>query len=112
MDAIEVETGLKVDLTYEVYSNRLQREHFHEKLGFDPKLFPTEYLTNPRPGIAFVYVCTIQRMRINLFGRPEGLGGTGDADEEEDTGKIEGIPIDGFDCIIADECHRGYTTME
>lgn len=112
MAAFEVEPGLKFDRTYEVYSNRFQREDFDEKLGFDPKLFPTEYLTHPRPGIAFVYVCTIQRMRVNLFGRPEGLGGTGDADEEEDTGKIEGIPIHAFDCIVADECHRGYTAIE
>ena len=27
------------------------------------------YLTDPKPGHAFVYVCTIQRMAINLFGR-------------------------------------------
>ena len=38
-----------------------------EKL--DPKVFRTAYLTNPKPGDAFVYVSTIQRMSINLFGR-------------------------------------------
>ena len=113
MAAFEVEPGLKFDRTYEVYSNRFQREDFDERLKFDPKVFPNEYLTNPKPGIAFVYVCTIQRMRVNLFGQPEGPGGgRGDLDEEEAPGRIEGIPIHAFDCIVADECHRGYTSLE
>src|SRR3989442_15130863 len=51
MAIFEPEPGLKFDRIYEVYSHRFQREDFDEKLGFDPKLFPTEYLTNPRPGI-------------------------------------------------------------
>ena len=38
------------------------------------------YLTDPQPGHAFVYVCTIQRMAINLFGRQAvfGAGRRGD----------------------------------
>ena len=36
---------------------------------------PTEYLTNPKPGHAFVYVSTIQRMAINVLGRGAVFGG-------------------------------------
>jgi type I restriction enzyme R subunit len=51
-------------------------------------------------------------MRIYLFGR-EGMFSSekGDTDEEEDAGKLD-IPIHAFDCVIADECHRGYTSAE
>ena len=57
--AFEPEPGLKFDQIYEVYSQRFQREDFDEKEKFDPKVLPTKYLTNPQPGHAFVYVCTI-----------------------------------------------------
>ncbi|OGV84309.1 MAG: restriction endonuclease subunit R, partial [Lentisphaerae bacterium RIFOXYB12_FULL_60_10] len=57
-----------------------------------------------------VYICTIQRMTINLFGRQVAFGG-GDEDAEEDAERLD-IPIHAFDLIIADECHRGYSTAE
>jgi len=79
---------------------------------FDPKVLPTEYLSDPKSRDSFVYVCTIQRMRINLFGR-EGMFGeaTGDIEEDQEAEKLD-IPIHAFDVIIADECHRGYTAQE
>ena len=50
-------------------------------------------------------------MRINLFGR-RGMFPWTDGDEyEEDAEQID-IPINAFDTIIADECHRGYTSGE
>jgi len=64
-------------------------------------------LTDPKSRDSFVYVCTIQRMRINLFGK-EGMF---DTREDDDADKID-IPIHAFDLIIADECHRGYTASE
>jgi type I restriction enzyme, R subunit len=67
--AFEPEPGLKFDKIYEVYSQRVQREDFDENEKFDPKLLPRQYLEDPKRGQAFVYVCTIQRMAINLFGR-------------------------------------------
>jgi type I restriction enzyme R subunit len=106
----EAEPGLKFDRVYEVYSQRFRREDLEEQ-KFDPKVLPTSYLTNPDLGHAFVYVCTIQRMLINLFGRPEGLGWGSDQDDEPDAGLLN-IPIHAFDAIIADECHRGYTASE
>lgn len=112
MAAFEPEPGLKFDRIYEVYSHRFHREDFDENLRFDPKVLPEHYLTEPKPGSSFVYVCTIQRMAINLFGRPgdTAISG-GDVDEDSEAGKLE-IPINAFDCIIADECHRGYTTLD
>ncbi len=70
--AYEPEPGLKFDRIYETYSQRFQREDFEDETGrpFDPKVMPQEYLTDPDGRHAFVYVSTIQRMRINLFGPP------------------------------------------
>jgi len=108
--AYEPEPGLKFDRIYEVYSQRFQREDFDEGEGprFDPKVLPQEYLTHPDGRHAFVYVSTIQRMRINLFGLPTDVEG----EEMDFEGEQLDIPIHAFDLIIADECHRGYTAAE
>ncbi len=105
--AFEAEPGLKFDRIYEVYSQRFFRDDLDDE-PFDPKVLPTKYLTDPQPDHAFVYVSTIQRMAINLFGRDAILG---DEDADEDAETLN-IPIHAFDVIIADECHRGYTTAE
>lgn len=107
--SFEAEPGLKFDKIYEVYSQRFQKDDFEDD-GFDPKLLPNSYLTEPQLGQAFVYVCTIQRMVINLFGRQEGWTGS-DEDGEEDASQLD-IPIHAFDLVIADECHRGYSSKE
>lgn len=99
--------GLKFDKEYEVYSQRFRKDDFEENEQFDPKVMPNEYLTEPKSRDSFVYVCTIQRMRINLFGKV----GMFDTSEDDDADKID-IPIHAFDLIIADECHRGYTSSE
>src|SRR5574341_370582 len=106
------EPGLKFDKIYEVYSQRFRREDLAEDFKYDPKVLPKDYLENPQPKHTFVYVCTIQRMRINLFGK-EGMfeWEKGDEDLEEEAEKLD-IPIHAFDCVIADECHRGYTSTE
>ncbi len=112
MGTFEAEPGLKFDRTYEVFSQRFRREDLEDQFKFDSKVLPTEYLTDPKARDAFVYVCTIQRMRINLFGLEGAFGtGHGDAEEEADAEALD-IPIHAFDCIIADECHRGYTSAE
>ncbi len=93
----EPEPGLKFDRIYEVYSQRFRREDMPEEFKFDPNVLPPEYLTNPQPQHTFVYVCTIQRMRINLFGR-EGMFSetTGETEVEEDAEKLD-IPMNAFD---------------
>jgi len=108
--SFEPEPGLKFDKIYEVYSQRFQREDFDEDEKFDPKVPPSSYLLNPKQGNAFVYVCTIQRMTINLFGR-DAVFNSGDEAIDDDAEKLD-IPIHAFDVIIADECHRGYSTGE
>jgi type I restriction enzyme R subunit len=108
--SFEPEPGLKFDKIYEVYSQRFHREDFDEKDKFDPRVQPSSYLTDPQPSHAFVYVSTIQRMTINLFGK-DAIFAAGDEELDEDSTKLE-IPIHAFDLIIADECHRGYTSSE
>jgi type I restriction enzyme R subunit len=109
--SFEAEPGLKFDKIYPVYSQRFQQGDFGKDEKFDPNLMPNSLLTDPKLGDAFVYVSTIQRMSINLFGRDAAIrAGDGD-DEEEDAGKLN-IPIHAFDLIVADECHRGYSAKE
>lgn len=112
MASFEAEPGLKFDKIYEVYSQKIQKEDLDENTKFDFKQMPSEYLTDPGSRDAFVYVSTIQRMRINLFGY-EGMFKftSGDQDDDADAPKLD-IPIHAFDVIIADECHRGYTAQE
>ena len=51
-------------------------------------------------------------MARNLFGAEGSFAQVdGDADVEEDADNLD-IPIDAFDLIVADECHRGYTAQE
>ncbi|RYZ26775.1 MAG: hypothetical protein EOP49_43035, partial [Sphingobacteriales bacterium] len=73
-------------------------------------VLPNEYLTKPDASKTFIYVATIQRMAINLLGKDAAIGGE-EKDEETDADKLD-IPIHAFDVIIADECHRGYTSQE
>src|SRR5262249_32681537 len=47
---------------------------------------------------------------INLFGR-QAVFETDTESNEEDAEQLS-IPIHAFDLIVADECHRGYTTAE
>ncbi len=106
--------GNKFNQEYEVYSQRFSREDFGEEDAFDPKLLPNSYLTAPDAAKTFVYVSTIQRMTINLFGWENAFAQeASDPDYEEGAEQLETpIPIHAFDLIIADECHRGYTAKE
>lgn len=106
----EAEPGLKFDQIYEVYSQHFRASELADS-RFDPRVLPTSYLTNPELGQTFVYISTIQRMRINLFGLPDNVNWSSDADDESDAGRLD-IPIHAFDLVIADECHRGYTASE
>jgi type I restriction enzyme R subunit len=107
--SFEPEPGLKFDKIYEVYSQKFRREDL-EGEKFDPKVMPANYLLDPKSDKAFVYVSTIQRMAINLFGRGAAFA-LGDEEEDDDADKMA-IPIHAFDLIVADECHRGYTSAE
>lgn len=104
--------GNKFNQEYEIFSQRFRREDFGDDSPFDPKVLPESYLTNPDAAKTFVYVSTIQRMTINLFGHEKAFAqSSSDPDYEADAAKID-IPNNAFDLIIADECHRGYTSQE
>lgn len=107
----EPEPGLKFNHIYEVYSQRFRQEDFGEDEKFDPSVLDGHYLENPKPGHAFIYVCTIQRMAIGLFGREAAFEQGEDLPDDDETDKLD-IPIHAFDIVIADECHRGYTAAE
>jgi len=81
-----------------------------EDFKFQVKAIPQKELENPDPHHTFVLVCTIQLMRSMLFGKEEFEITSGD-EEYEEVERIE-IPIHTFDVIIADECHKGYTSTE
>jgi type I restriction enzyme R subunit len=107
--SFEAEPGQKFTAIYEVYSQRFRREEV-EGEPFDPNVLPASYLTAPQSTHAFVYISTIQRMTINLFGRGAVFAAP-DEEDEADADKLD-IPIHAFDLVIADECHRGYTGAE
>jgi type I restriction enzyme R subunit len=108
--SFDAEPGRKFDKIYEVYSQRFQKGDLEPDEKFDPKVMPNAYLTDPKPGTAFVYVRTIQRMARYLF--PERSFSARDDEDEYDLPEPLPIPIHAFDLIIADECHRGYTAAE
>ncbi|MDP2172681.1 MAG: DEAD/DEAH box helicase family protein, partial [Candidatus Cloacimonadaceae bacterium] len=105
-------SGNKFNQEYEVYSQRFQKEDFDEDEKFDIQVLPNAYLTAPNESHTFVYICTIQRMAINLFGRENSfVQDASEPDIEEDAETMK-IPNHVFDVIIADECHRGYTAKD
>ena len=108
--AFEPEPNQKFDKLYEVYSNRFQRGDFGDDESFDSKVLPKKYLLAPEAKHVFVYVCTIQRMAVSILGRQAVFSGDGN-EIDEDVEQLP-IPIHAFDVIIADECHRGYTSTE
>ncbi len=105
--AFETPEGLKLNQDYEVYSQKFKREDLDEDTKFDPQVLPEAYLTNPQEKHAFIYVSTIQRMSINLLGKEA----VSDFEYDVEANKLD-IPINTFDIIIADECHRGYSAKE
>ncbi len=107
ISAFETPEGLKLDRDYEVYSQKFKREDLEDGSSFDSKALPEEYLTNPQEKHTFIYVSTIQRMTINLLGKEA----VADFEYDVDANKLD-IPINAFDVIIADECHRGYSASE
>ncbi len=107
ISSFETPAGLKLDKDYEVYSQKFRREDLEDNLNFNSQILPEEYLTNPQEKHTFIYVSTIQRMSINLLGK-DALG---NFEYDVDVNKLD-IPINAFDLIVADECHRGYSAKE
>lgn len=100
--------NIKFKDEYELYSQRFKKDDFDGE-AYDPTVLPNSYLTNPDGTKTFIYICTIQRMAINLYGK---MGAFVEDEENEDDAETLSIPSHSFDLIIADECHRGYTSKE
>ncbi len=100
---------------YQVFSQRFRRDDLDEaddaNNRFDPQAMPSEYLLKPQAKHTFVYVCTVQRMAMNLFGRSVARFANDEAFDDDAEEGLD-IPIHAFDVVIADECHRGYTAQE
>lgn len=110
-NAYDTPTGNKFSQEYEVYHQRFRAKELEES-EFNPTELPTNYLTQPDASKTFVYVSTIQRLALQLLGKDAVIGlDLGDDDDESDAEELR-IPIHAFDVIIADECHRGYTSKE
>ncbi len=109
--SFEPEPGLKFDTIYPVYSQQFQQGDFESSSSWNPTILPSSLLTDPKQGDAFVYVSTIQRMSVNLFGKGAALSPQDDEGGEDDATQLN-IPINAFHVIIADECHRGYTAQQ
>ncbi len=104
--------GDRFNREFQVYVQKFRKEDFDDHEPFNPQLIPNNYLSSAQPGRTFVYVSTIQRMTVNLFGSHMGFEqDRSDPDYEEDVGQIP-IPNHAFDLVIVDECHRGYTANE
>lgn len=108
--SFEAEPGLKFDKIYPVYHQRFQREDLEEGARWDPSIMLASLLTNPKLGDSFVYICTVQRMTGNLFGRI-AASALDDESTDEDAPQLR-IPIHAFDLVVADECHRGYSARQ
>ena len=108
--SFEAEPSQKLNQLYEVYHQKFRQEDL-EGEKFNPNEFPKEYLSDPKSNHTYVYVCTIQRMQMKLFGRA-GMFPWTEEDYYGEDDEIEDVPIHSFDVIIADESHRGYTSSE
>jgi len=108
--AFEPEPVQKLDKLYEVYHQKFRREDLSEG-KFNPNELPPEYLREPKSNHTYVFISTIQRMQMKLFGRA-GMFPWTEEDYYEEFEDVEDIPIHTFDVIIADESHRGYTSAE
>lgn len=106
ISAFDTPDGLKLDKEYEVYSQKFKREILKMK----PILIQWYYRKNISQNQMknrLLFMSPIQRMTINLLGK-EALGDFG---YDVDVNKLD-IPINAFDIIIVDECHRGYSASE
>jgi type I restriction enzyme, R subunit len=109
--AYSTPAGNKFNQEYELFSQKFRKDDFEEGDKFDINVLPNEYLTKPDATKTFVYVATIQRMAINLLGKNAVFTDENNDSETEEGDKLD-IPIHAFDIIIADECHRGYTSQD
>ena len=110
--AFDAEPGHKFDrglrsLQFSFSAGRFRRR----RTSSIPRLMPESYLTDPQLGHAFVYVCTIQRMAINILGR-QAIFGLGDEAIDDDAAPLRRSRSTPSTWLSPTNAHRGYTSQE
>jgi len=109
--SFEPEPAQKLDKLYEVYHQKFRKDDL-EGEKFNPNDFDYQRMKEPKPEHTHVFICTIQRMQMKIFGRKGMFPWTEEDYYEEMEDEADPPPIHAFDVIIADESHRGYTSAE
>lgn len=106
----EVKPGRKFNEEYEVYRDKSLKDEDDENWQFNSKNISKALIKEPNIGNAHVFVTTIQSMFRWIKGKEEKIMSEEEYDNfMSDESPIEynsEIPIDAFDLIISDECHR------
>ncbi|MBU0731748.1 DEAD/DEAH box helicase family protein [Patescibacteria group bacterium] len=110
LSTFEPEKGNKFDTLYSVYCDKIPTPEDGEKIDYNAEVLQPSQLKKRKKSNTFVYVSTIQRLYSMLKGRDSGVDvKTEDEWADGDDSPIEynkNFPIDSFDLIISDECHR------
>lgn len=111
--AFEGHDGQRLVDNWPVYSQSFKKAELDEGATYEPKRIPESILMKPDRENPFVFVRTIQGL-TKILGFSSGEDAAPDhLDEYEEPEEDQVMPpIDAFDLIIADECHRGYTSAE
>ena len=106
----EAKPGRKFNEEYIVYKNKSLKDEDDDNWKFNSNDITSKIIKEVNEGSTYVYVTTIQSMFRWIRGKQDN-----DMSEEEfdsfmrDESSIEyneNIPIDAFDLVISDECHR------
>jgi type I restriction enzyme R subunit len=110
LSTFEPEKGNKFDTIYDVFCDKIPTPEEGEKIDYNAQVLQISQLKNRKKANTFVYVSTIQRLFSMLKGRDTGVDvNSEDEWADGDDSPIEyneNFPIDSFDLIISDECHR------
>ena len=111
--AFEGHDGQRLVDNWPVYSQSFKKAELDEGATYESKRIPESVLMHPDRENPFVFVRTIQGLtRILGFSSGEDAAPDQAAEYEEAVEDQIKPRIDAFDLIIADECHRGYTSAE
>ena len=109
LSTFEPEKGNKFDSIYSVYCDRIPTDEETKSIKYNAKILQPSLLKSRQNANTFVYVSTIQRLYSMLKGKeyvePKSEDEWSDGDDSP-IGYNSDFPIDSFDLIISDECHR------
>lgn len=110
LSTFEPEKGNKFDTIYDVFCDKIPTPEEGEQIEYNAKILQPSQLKNRKKANTFVYVSTIQRLFATLKGRTKNLESESEDEwadgDDSPIAYNENFPIDSFDLIISDECHR------